>query len=400
MASGIKPSGDSPKDTSKEVSAGASPPKDKEYQKKKQTFIVRAIWTFVMIGLFVGVILSGHVYISCLITLLQLLSYNEVINLTGEKSYFDDLPWGRILSWYFMAVAMFYHKGEVLFMFMKNVGLLERVLYRLVSLHRLMAYSLYMGGIVFFVCTLRPGYYRQQLTQFSATHLSIFLVVIQGNYIEVNILHGLYWFLVPVSLVIINDIMAYVCGITIGKTPLIKISPKKTVEGFLGAWVFTTIFSILITYISISSYYMICPVDRLGISAFSPYSCEIDPVYLPQQWNVLNLYKVTVAPIYLHAAALATFASLIAPFGGFFASGTKRAFKVKDFGVTIPGHGGITDRFDCQFVMGFFACLYYDTFVHVPGAPTLSSVMDSISMLSPGDQRLLVESLGVLALYE
>ena len=48
---------------------------------------------------------------------------------------------------------------------------------------------------------------------------------------------------------------------------------------------------------------------------------------------------------------LATFASLIAPFGGFFASGLKRAFKIKDFGDSIPGHGGMTDRMDCQFMM-------------------------------------------------
>ena len=42
------------------------------------------------------------------------------------------------------------------------------------------------------------------------------------------------------------------------------------------------------------------------------------------------------------------FASFIAPFGGFFASGFKRGFKIKDFGDSIPGHGGVTDRFDCQ----------------------------------------------------
>ena len=50
----------------------------------------------------------------------------------------------------------------------------------------------------------------------------------------------------------------------------------------------------------------------------------------------------------LHAVVLAMFASIIAPFGGFFASGFKRGFKIKDFGDSIPGHGGMTDRMDCQ----------------------------------------------------
>lgn len=62
---------------------------------------------------------------------------------------------------------------------------------------------------------------------------------------------------------------------------------------------------------------------------------------------------------------MATFASLIAPFGGFFASGLKRTFKIKDFGDSIPGHGGMTDRMDCQFIMGFFAYMYYHSFIAV-----------------------------------
>lgn len=49
-----------------------------------------------------------------------------------------------------------------------------------------------------------------------------------------------------------------------------------------------------------------------------------------------------------HALVLSMFASIIAPFGGFFASGFKRGFKIKDFGDSIPGHGGMTDRMDCQ----------------------------------------------------
>lgn len=50
----------------------------------------------------------------------------------------------------------------------------------------------------------------------------------------------------------------------------------------------------------------------------------------------------------IHLFMLACFASLVAPFGGFFASGFKRAFDIKDFGDSIPGHGGMTDRMDCQ----------------------------------------------------
>lgn len=65
----------------------------------------------------------------------------------------------------------------------------------------------------------------------------------------------------------------------------------------------------------------------------------------------------------IHTMIFATFASLIAPFGGFFASGLKRTFKIKDFGHSIPGHGGMTDRMDCQFIMGFFTFMYYHSFI-------------------------------------
>ena len=82
----------------------------------------------------------------------------------------------------------------------------------------------------------------------------------------------------------------------------------------------------------------------------------------------------------LHSLSLSVFASLLAPFGGFFASGFKRAFKVKvhsffvqynlslrekllqDFADVIPGHGGLVDRFDCQLLMALFANVYYFTF--------------------------------------
>jgi phosphatidate cytidylyltransferase len=60
----------------------------------------------------------------------------------------------------------------------------------------------------------------------------------------------------------------------------------------------------------------------------------------------------------MHAAVIALFSSLIAPFGGFFASGLKRSLKIKDFADSIPGHGGFADRFDCHIVCAFFVYMY------------------------------------------
>jgi len=55
--------------------------------------------------------------------------------------------------------------------------------------------------------------------------------------------------------------------------------------------------------------------------------------------------------MHFHTISLGIFASLLAPLGGLFASGFKRALKIKDFANVIPGHGGITDRMDCQILM-------------------------------------------------
>ena len=38
---------------------------------------------------------------------------------------------------------------------------------------------------------------------------------------------------------------------------------------------------------------------------------------------------MTIYPFFIHAIFMSIFASVIGPFGGFFASGFKRAFKIK-----------------------------------------------------------------------
>lgn len=119
------------------------------------------------------------------------------------------------------------------------------------------------------------------------------------------------WAFYSVALVVINDTMAYLFGITIGKHALLsKISPKKTVEGFVGAAISTVLASIL---------------------------------FMPTKKDALVLSLVS---------------SLVGPFGGFLASVVKRAYGKKDFGDMMPGHGGLVDRLDCQIWMAPFVYLY------------------------------------------
>ena len=151
-----------------------------------------------------------------------------------------------------------------------------------------------------------------------------------------------------------------------GRTPLIKLSPKKTVEGFVGAFFSTIIFGQIWGLLFMRSNYMICPAHDLGMNVFSDIACTPNPVFVWRAWEIpvaLRVVLATVpiravnemrtipyAPYQFHLLVMSCFASLVAPFGGFFASGFKRAFNIKDFGHSIPGHGGMTDRMDCQYV--------------------------------------------------
>lgn len=99
---------------------------------------------------------------------------------------------------------------------------------------------------------LKKGHYKFQFGQLAFTHMTLLLVVIQSHLNIHNIMEGIIWFLVPVCSVVFNDIMAYIFGICFGRTPLIKLSPRKTWEGFIGAFVSTILFAFVVITRSLS----------------------------------------------------------------------------------------------------------------------------------------------------
>lgn len=376
------------------------PPPQSEYDKKKQTFITRTIWTFVMIAGFFLSMFAGHIYVMGIVTAIQIVSFKEVIAIANVPSRAKNIPFTQSLNWYFLGTTMYFLYGESVIYYFKHIVLVDRVLIIFATHHRFISFMLYVMGFVVFVGSLKKGHYRFQFTQFAWTHMALYLINVQAHFIINNIFEGMIWFFLPASLVITNDIFAYICGITFGRTPLIKLSPKKTVEGFVGAWVLTIFFGFAMTNILMRYKYFICPVNDLGSSILTGLHCDPNPVFLPHTYTIrppLLLHSApftfSVAPMQFHILVFASFASLIAPFGGFFASGLKRTFKVKDFGESIPGHGGITDRMDCQFIMGLFAFMYYQSFIAVYKASVGGVIEMAVQGLSPDEQVEVVRGL-------
>jgi phosphatidate cytidylyltransferase len=153
------------------------------------------------------------------------------------------------------------------------------------------------------------------------------------------------WFIFPVSLIICNDIMAYMFGFFYGRTPLTKLSPKKTWEGFIGGGVSTLIFGFIFAGVLSNYQFFVCPLEYdeeimgLSISCTPLHLFQKTTYLMPKPFSLLKR-SLELYPFQLHSLVLSLFASSIGPFGGFFASGFKRAFRIKDFAATIPGHGG------------------------------------------------------------
>jgi len=115
--------------------------------------------------------------------------------------------------------------------------------------------------------------------------------------------------IVIVASIWINDTMAYITGSLIGKTPLSKISPKKTWEGTIGG----IVLSMVVIALLFTKVFHAGPED---------------------------------ASFYVFYATIAAISSIFGTFGDLLESKLKRLAGVKDSGNIMPGHGGFLDRFD------------------------------------------------------
>jgi phosphatidate cytidylyltransferase len=123
-----------------------------------------------------------------------------------------------------------------------------------------------------------------------------------------------------------SDVGGYFSGRLLGRHKLApQISPKKTVEGAIGAVVFATVI--------------------LGLGG----------------WLVIHFGYFTRLPFY-HYILLGIMVSVLAQSGDLMASSIKRYAGIKDFSSLLPGHGGFMDRMDSILFGGVAVYCYLELF--------------------------------------
>ncbi len=124
-------------------------------------------------------------------------------------------------------------------------------------------------------------------------------------------------------LIWVNDSFAYLVGKSIGRNKLFpSVSPKKTIEGTIGGFVFTLVAAYVLA--------------------------QYEPIIKLHEWMILGSVIVITGSL-----------------GDLVESKLKRLAKVKDSGAILPGHGGMLDRLDSLIFAAPFAYLLLNIFTYV-----------------------------------
>jgi phosphatidate cytidylyltransferase len=210
----------------------------------------------------------------------------------------DYKPWGISLhlAGYYLGLLFMFVLPVLEILFVRNISL-KNIAY---SFFGLLYISLSWGLLV---------YIRSYASGFETVNKVIVIMIVASIWI--------------------NDTMAYIVGSLIGKTPLTRISPKKTWEGTVGGIILS------IVVMGLCGYFVVNDISKTDF-----------------YWG----------PV-LQWASIAAIASITGTFGDVLESRLKRMANIKDSGELLPGHGGFLDRFDSLLLAVPFICLYIVVFI-------------------------------------
>ena len=123
------------------------------------------------------------------------------------------------------------------------------------------------------------------------------MLAVPGHLLNKAMLNGLIWYVMPMFVITINDIAAYMVGFFGGRTPLIELSPKKTQEGFVGGGLATLFLGTLFVYFLMVPY-MVCPVElNSEFLSQSVHFGTIQPLFSVSKCQPASVFQPTLVNV-------------------------------------------------------------------------------------------------------
>lgn len=244
----------------------------------------RIISAVIMAAICIPLLIIGGMAFRIGVGILGVLAYKEIVDIKGIKNY----PLPVVIIGLTVMMLLIFSNRELNY---NAIGLDYR--YIVIAIIMLL-----LPAVVF--------YSSKKYSTKDAFYLLGFVLFIgiTLNLVSNILIYDKEYFYLVILITILTDTFAYFTGMMIGKHKVTKISPNKSLEGYIGGIVMASILS--------SIYYM----TFIGNASL---------------WSVI---PVIIA------------LSLVCELGDLFYSAIKRENEIKDFSNLIPGHGGILDRID------------------------------------------------------
>ena len=330
----------------------------------------------------IALLLLGHFYCAIFTLLITIQIYKELLEIPKFKHNNDHPKYFYPISWYLFALAIYYLYINTLKQKLLHY-MQYTLIYYLLHYHSFLCFILYAAGIFAFLHSLTNGNYRYHFRQLAYIHVVLLMLGVCSMLIINNIFNGLIWFMLPVQLIIINQIATKVCDDLFGKFKLAnrKTSPQ-TLEGFVIGLIITLVLCFVLSEIMVRFDIMLCPVQHVNVLPFTSFNvqCDVNAFRKVYSYGLFGIKE-----IHYHTYFFGIVIGLVVPFKGVFAKMLKKAIRIKEYN-EVEDRKGLVDVLDCYLLIGMFCFVWVGQFMMVKEGKDVEEALKMVKRLKDADK--------------
>ena len=348
--------------------------------------IIKDVLPFLIITplLTIVLLLLGHFYCAIFTLIFTIQIYKELFEIPKFKHNNDHPKYFYPISWYLFTITVYF-----LYINTLKQKLLPYtqyiIIHYLLHYHSFLCFILYIAGIFSFIHSLTKGNYRYHFRQLAYVHVILLMLGVCSMLIINNIFNGLIWFMLPIHLIIINQIATKVSDELFGQTKLAnrKTSPQ-TLEGFVIGLIITLVLCFVLSEIMVRFDVFLCPVQKINVLPFKTFDvkCDVSAFRKVYSYGLFGIKE-----IHYHTYFFGIVIGLVVPFKGVFVKILKKAIRIKEYNEVSNGNEkGLVDVLDCYLLIGMFCFVWVGQFMMYREGKDVENALKMVSRLKYDDK--------------